>query len=93
MPMLRETYPHLEQGYAKLYRKTYAPEEYTRNVLSIVDRERRRWGLDRRERNPAPKPVRGQLELRPTNGPAPRRRQPAPVMPQRSGQLELALTA
>ena len=25
MPMLRETYPHLEQGYAKLYRKTYAP--------------------------------------------------------------------
>ena len=53
----------MEQGYAKLYRKTYAPEEYTKNVLSIVDRERRRWGLDRRERDPAPKPVRGQLAL------------------------------
>ena len=93
MPMLRETYPHLEQGYAKLYRKTYAPEEYTRNVLSIVDRERRRWGLHRRERDPAPKPVRGQLELSPTQAPPLRPRRPATASPQQTGQLELALTA
>ena len=93
MPMLRETYPHLEQGYAKLYRKTYAPEEYTKSVLSIVDRERRRWGLHRRERDPAPKPVRGQLEFSLTQGAPSRRRKPVPAGPPRAGQLELALTA
>ena len=92
MPMLRETYPHLEQGYAKLYRKTYAPEEYTRSVLSIVDRERRRWGLHRRERNPAPKPVRGQLELSLSEAPPSRRNSFRAPQPQ-AGQLELALTA
>ena len=65
MPMLRETYPHLEQGYAKLYRKTYAPKEYTEAVLSLVDRARARWGLERRRRETAPvsAPRRGQLEL------------------------------
>ena len=93
MPMLRETYPHLEQGYARLYRKTYAPEEYTKSVLSIVDRERRRWGLHQRQRDPAPKPVRGQLELSLTQGPPLRRRNPAPVEEPRAGQLALALTA
>ena len=92
MPMLRETYPHLEQAYAKLYRKTYAPEEYTRSVLSVVDRERRRWGLHKRERNPALKPVRGQLELSLAQEP-PRRGRPAAVRTPQSGQLELALTA
>ncbi len=63
MPMLRETYPHLEQGYAKLYRKTYAPKEYTEGVLRMVDRSRERWGLDHRKRDPAPAPKRGQLAL------------------------------
>ena len=92
MPMLRETYPHLEQGYAKLYRKTYAPEEYTKSVLSIVDRERRRWGLHRRERNPAPKPVRGQLEFSLAEAP-PGRRKLSPAPQPQAGQLELALTA
>jgi DNA repair photolyase len=89
MPMLRETYPHLEQAYAKLYRKTYAPEEYTKSVLSIVDRERRRWGLNRRQRDPAPKPIRGQLELCLAQEPQRRRT----VAKRRAGQLELALTA
>ena len=93
MPMLRETYPHLEQGYAKLYRKTYAPEEYTKSVLSIVDRERRRWGLDKRERDPAPKPIRGQLELSMAQEPPRRRRRAVPVVQPQGGQLELALTA
>jgi DNA repair photolyase len=94
MPMLRETYPHLEQAYAKLYRKTYAPEEYTRSVLSIVDRERHRWGLNRRERDPAPKPVRGQLQFSLAEEAPRRRRKATPVAtaPQ-AGQLELALTA
>ena len=89
MPMLKETYPHLEQAYAKMYRKTYAPEEYTKAVLSIVDRHRRRWGLDRRHRDPAPKPVRGQLAFSLAQEP-PRRKAGRPP---RSGQLELALTA
>ena len=63
MPMLRETYPHLEQGYAKLYRKTYAPKEYTEAVMRTVDRARDRWGLSHRRRDPAPAPRRGQLEM------------------------------
>ena len=89
MPMLRETYPHLEQAYAKMYRKTYAPEEYTKAVLSVVDRERRRWGLDLRHRDPAPKPVRGQLAFSLASEP-PRRQKAAKPRP---GQLELAPTA
>jgi hypothetical protein len=63
MPMLRETYPHLERGYAKLYRKTYAPKEYTEAVMRTVDRARDRWGLNHRRRDPAPAPRRGQLEM------------------------------
>ena len=93
MPMLKETYPHLEQGYAKLYRKTYAPEEYTKNVLSIVDRERRRWGLDKRERDPAPKPIRGQLEFSLAQNSPGQRRRATTTAQRQSGQLELALTA
>ncbi|CAI8004327.1 Uncharacterized protein Mb2609c [Geodia barretti] len=94
MPMLKETYPHLEQAYAKLYRKTYAPEEYTRSVLSIVDRERRRWGLHKRERDPAPRPVRGQLQFSLTEETPRRRRKSTPATPvPQTGQLELALTA
>ena len=62
-------------------------------MLSIVDRERRRWGLHRRERHPAPKPVRGQLELSLTQSQPPRRRKPAPIGEPRAGQLALALTA
>ncbi len=45
MPLIRESYPHLTPGYAKLYRKTYAPQEYTRRVLKLVDEARHRWGL------------------------------------------------
>ena len=93
MPMLRETYPHLEQAYAKLYRKTYAPEEYTKSVLSVVDRERHRWGLHRRERDPAPRPVRGQLQLSLAEEPRRRRRKLAQTTPEQKGQLQLALTA
>jgi len=45
MPMLREAYPRLIPAYAALYRKTYAPKEYTERVLSVVDDARRKWGL------------------------------------------------
>ena len=63
MPMLRETYPHLEQGYAKLYRKTYAPKEYTKGVLDLVDRARRKWGLTGKRDVVKPAEPRGQLAL------------------------------
>ena len=45
MPLIRESYPHLTPGYTKLYRKTYAPQEYTRQVLSLVDEARHKWNL------------------------------------------------
>ena len=63
MPMLRETYPHLTPGYAKMYRKTYAPEDYTKSVLNAVDRARRDWGLSNRVRPSKMPAQRGQLEL------------------------------
>ena len=57
MPMLRETHPRLVPAYAKLYRKTYAPRDYTQKVLEEVDRARRRWNLASR---PAPRTLAGQ---------------------------------
>ena len=45
MPMLKETYPHLAPGYAKLYAKTYAPRDYTSSVMKVVDQARRSVGL------------------------------------------------
>jgi DNA repair photolyase len=63
MPMLRETYPHLTQAYARMYRRTYAPEDYTESVLNAVDRARRDWGLSNRVRTPEAPAQRGQLEL------------------------------
>lgn len=45
MPLLKETYPHLAPGYAKLYPRTFAPRDYTAKVLQLVDGERRRWRL------------------------------------------------
>lgn len=45
MPLIREAYPHLMPGYTQLYRKTYAPREYTDRVLEMVENARRTWGL------------------------------------------------
>ena len=45
MPMLRETYPHLAPGYAKMYAKTYAPRDYTSSVMRVVEQARRSVGL------------------------------------------------
>lgn len=66
MPLLQETYPRLAPGYNRLYRQTYAPEDYTKSVLSLVDRARRRFGFAQRPQAPAAprlRPQRGQLEL------------------------------
>jgi DNA repair photolyase len=48
MPMLREAYPYLAPGYARLYRKTYAPREYSSRVLDLVKEAGLRWGLAQR---------------------------------------------
>ena len=45
MPMLREAHPHLSQAYAAMYRKTYAPKEYTGRVMAMVDEARHTWSL------------------------------------------------
>ena len=46
MPLIRETYPHLTPGYNRLYRgNTYAPKEYTKQVLKLVEEARHRWEL------------------------------------------------
>ena len=63
MPMLREAYPHLTAGYNRLYRKTYAPAEYTKGVLNTVDRARRKWDMTDRAEVQADIQQRGQLAL------------------------------
>ncbi|MFQ6031117.1 MAG: radical SAM protein [Dehalococcoidia bacterium] len=45
MPLIRESYPYLTPGYTKLYRQTYAPKEYTQQVLRLVDEARHKWDL------------------------------------------------
>ena len=45
MPLIREAYPYLTPGYANLYHRTYAPADYTKAVLKLVDDSRHKWGL------------------------------------------------
>jgi hypothetical protein len=47
MPFIRESYPHLAPGYARLYRSEHAPRDYTNAVLGLVDDARLRWELPR----------------------------------------------
>ena len=54
MPLIREAYPYLSPGYEKLYRHTYAPAEYTKAVLNLVDDSRHKWGLPAKTAAPAP---------------------------------------
>jgi len=63
MPMLRETYPRLAPGYESLYQGTFAPREYTRMVLSVVDDARRAWGLATKPPPRSIAPSRRQLQL------------------------------
>ncbi len=46
MPVLREAYPHLLQRYQKFYRGSYAPQDYTHEVLTKVSELRARLGFD-----------------------------------------------
>lgn len=45
MPSLGEAYPRLVPAYARLFRKTYAPQTYKKSVLKVVAEARRKWGL------------------------------------------------
>ena len=63
MPMLREAYPHLTPSYAKLYRKTYAPPDYTSEVLKLVDDARRKWRLPSMEPTKKMRQPKRQLQL------------------------------
>ena len=47
MPFIRESYPHLAPGYARLYRSEHAPRDYTNAVLALVDDARLHWELPR----------------------------------------------
>ena len=47
MPLIRESYPYLAPGYARLYGSEYAPRDYTNAVLGLVDDARLRWELPR----------------------------------------------
>jgi DNA repair photolyase len=63
MPMLREAYPHLTPSYAKLYRKTYAPRDYTSEVLKLVDDARMSWRLPSMEPTKKMQQPQRQLQL------------------------------
>ena len=63
MPMLKETYPHLAPGYAKMYAKTYAPRDYTSSVMKVVDQARRSVGLASMEPTKSMRAPQRQLEL------------------------------
>lgn len=64
MPALRSAYPHLAGKYERYYRGPYAPKDYTREVIALVNRIKERHGFgenrhhDRREASP-----RGQLAM------------------------------
>ena len=45
MPALREAYPHLSGKYQRYYRGPYAPKDYTREIVALVNRIRDRWGF------------------------------------------------
>jgi DNA repair photolyase len=64
MPALREAYPHLTPRYEKYYRGSYAPKEYTRQVLAKVSELRERYGFAERTHQPSPQRQHtGQLPL------------------------------
>jgi DNA repair photolyase len=61
MPALREAYPHLTEKYERWYTGSYAPKQYTEQVIAKISELRDRWGFADRHRKPAP--VRGQMSL------------------------------
>lgn len=65
MPALREAYPHLEGKYERYYRGSYAPKEYTAQVLAKVSELREKCGFTTERRHDAgPSAVRAsQLQM------------------------------
>ena len=63
MPMLREAYPHLAPGYTRLYRKAYAPREYSNRILDLVKEAGLRWGLPHRPASQATPKGQRQLQM------------------------------
>jgi DNA repair photolyase len=61
MPALREAYPHLAGKYERYYRGAYAPKDYSREVIALVNRLRERHGFGETQRH----------RERPGRGPAP----------------------
>ena len=61
MPALRAAYPHLTPKYERWYRGSYAPKEYTEQVLAKVSELRDKWGMTRT--HDAPRPTRGQMKM------------------------------
>ena len=63
MPLLKEAYPRLAPAYAALYRNSYAPREYSRKVLRVVDEARRNRGLPAKPASPITVGPQRQLQL------------------------------
>jgi DNA repair photolyase len=63
MPALREAYPHLAGKYERYYTGPYAPKDYTRDVIAIVNRLRAKWGFATDPHRPRVPEPRGQLQL------------------------------
>jgi DNA repair photolyase len=64
MPALRAAYPHLTRRYETYYRGSYAPKDYTQQVLAKVSELRAKYGFAERAHTPKPQrePV-GQLQM------------------------------
>ncbi len=45
LPMLRERYPHLPKGYARLYKGPHPVEDYTERVMEQISEAREKYGL------------------------------------------------
>jgi DNA repair photolyase len=58
MGFLARDYPHLLDGYRRLYPRAYAPPEYVSAVRATIDALRKRYEVNRRAR-PVPPPVEG----------------------------------
>jgi len=51
LSFIREEFPKLLPKYLSLYKKAYAPKDYTGKIYRTVETARRRWGLKKFERS------------------------------------------
>jgi DNA repair photolyase len=47
---LSDEYPHLVDGYRQLYARKYAPSTYRKEVFTVFDEMRRKYGIGKREK-------------------------------------------